>query len=162
MGAPAQARFCAGMPSPAIVCGKPANQVDHVLPVGLGGEDEASNLRAICGHCHERKSAQEYGQIRKRTWRIETGIRRALDSGVCQDCGGRGEVVRRVNPTGAIESANMVTLCRRCSDKRDARRRIERETDAGAKAWMLEVERVRAKNQARTVPASSTLVLRTR
>ena len=67
-----------------------------------------------------------------------------LDSGVCQDCGGRGEVVRRVNPTGAIESANMVTLCRRCSDKRDARRRIERETDAGAKAWMLEVERVRA------------------
>ena len=40
-------------------CGAPASQVDHVLSIGQGGSDDDSNLRAICLHCHAKKTATE-------------------------------------------------------------------------------------------------------
>jgi len=33
-----------------------ANEVDHVVPVFEGGNDELENLRAICSSCHKKKS----------------------------------------------------------------------------------------------------------
>ena len=32
-----------------------ANEVDHVVPVFEGGNDELENLRAICSSCHKKK-----------------------------------------------------------------------------------------------------------
>jgi 5-methylcytosine-specific restriction protein A len=34
------------------VCGAPATEVDHILPVAMGGTHERSNLRGICLECH--------------------------------------------------------------------------------------------------------------
>lgn len=36
-----------------------ASQVDHITPKAQGGTDDESNLQAICGHCHTRKTQQE-------------------------------------------------------------------------------------------------------
>lgn len=36
-----------------------AEQVDHILPLCLGGTDDLSNLEAICPACHQAKTAAE-------------------------------------------------------------------------------------------------------
>jgi 5-methylcytosine-specific restriction protein A len=36
-----------------------ARQVDHIIPKAEGGSDEETNLQAICGPCHQRKSQAE-------------------------------------------------------------------------------------------------------
>ena len=45
---------CVCCDEPMIEC-----EVDHILPVHLGGGDEMDNLRAICVRCHRTKSALE-------------------------------------------------------------------------------------------------------
>ncbi|MEV5319179.1 HNH endonuclease [Streptomyces sp. NPDC052687] len=49
-----QARFSDGR-----LCGAVATDVDHIVP---GDDHSMANLRALCGWCHARKSAQEGGQ----------------------------------------------------------------------------------------------------
>ena len=34
------------------LCGAPATDVDHVIPVSQGGADDPTNLRALCAHCN--------------------------------------------------------------------------------------------------------------
>lgn len=41
-----------------------ANQVDHIIPKARGGTDDPTNLQAICGWCHKKKTANE-GRYRK-------------------------------------------------------------------------------------------------
>ena len=36
-----------------------AEHVDHVVPLGLGGTNEESNLQPLCQACHNRKTANE-------------------------------------------------------------------------------------------------------
>ena len=36
-------------------CGRPANEVDHRMPLALGGTDAMSNLVAACRPCNRRK-----------------------------------------------------------------------------------------------------------
>ena len=36
-------------------CGRPADTVDHVIPVALGGTDTLDNLVAACKRCNSRK-----------------------------------------------------------------------------------------------------------
>lgn len=43
-------------------CGKPASEVDHVIPVARGGTHDDDNLAAICTPHHEAKSEQERRQ----------------------------------------------------------------------------------------------------
>lgn len=43
-----------------------ANEVDHVVPVFEGGQDELENLRAICSSCHRKKTAGEATRARQR------------------------------------------------------------------------------------------------
>jgi 5-methylcytosine-specific restriction endonuclease McrA len=31
-----------------VVCGAPATEVDHIMPVSVDGSDEPANLRAVC------------------------------------------------------------------------------------------------------------------
>lgn len=33
-------------------CGKRAREVDHIVPVSLGGGSDLSNLRSLCRQCH--------------------------------------------------------------------------------------------------------------
>jgi 5-methylcytosine-specific restriction endonuclease McrA len=37
------------------MCGKRADQVDHLIPPWAGGSDEPENLAAACGSCNNRK-----------------------------------------------------------------------------------------------------------
>lgn len=39
-------------------CGRPAEHVDHLMPVSWGGSSDASNLRAACARCNLRKGAR--------------------------------------------------------------------------------------------------------
>lgn len=40
-------------------CGEPANEVDHIVPVTLGGSEGLANLQALCAWHHTRKSRGE-------------------------------------------------------------------------------------------------------
>jgi 5-methylcytosine-specific restriction protein A len=39
------------------LCGNPASEVDHRIPLALGGTDDRWNLRAVCRTCHRRLTA---------------------------------------------------------------------------------------------------------
>jgi len=39
------------------LCGAPATDVDHVLPVSEGGPDDPRNLRALCASCNRSTAA---------------------------------------------------------------------------------------------------------
>ena len=41
------------------ICGNEAAEVDHIVPVRLGGTNDESNLQALCKSCHSRKTAKE-------------------------------------------------------------------------------------------------------
>ena len=34
------------------LCGRPANEVDHIIPLADGGSDVEGNLRALCRACN--------------------------------------------------------------------------------------------------------------
>lgn len=38
------------------LCGARARETDHIVPVSLGGTDDADNLRALCTDCHLRET----------------------------------------------------------------------------------------------------------
>ncbi len=42
-------------------CGDPAVEVDHLVPLRLGGTHDRSNLQALCRSCHSAKTASENG-----------------------------------------------------------------------------------------------------
>lgn len=37
-----------------VLCGRPASEVDHRVPLSLGGDDCEENRRAVCVACHKR------------------------------------------------------------------------------------------------------------
>lgn len=41
------------------ICGRPASEVDHIVPRSRGGADDEDNLQAICSACHAKKTALE-------------------------------------------------------------------------------------------------------
>jgi 5-methylcytosine-specific restriction enzyme A len=47
-----------------VLCGRPATDVDHILPRRRGGSDHETNLQALCASCHARKTNQELRQGR--------------------------------------------------------------------------------------------------
>lgn len=38
-----------------------ATEVDHIVPIHLGGSDDLANLQPLCAPCHAAKTAQEAG-----------------------------------------------------------------------------------------------------
>ncbi len=46
---------------PVCPCGRPATEVDHIVPRRSGGTDEEGNLQAMCHVCHSRKTASQDG-----------------------------------------------------------------------------------------------------
>lgn len=51
---------------PCLALGRvvPGNEVDHVKPKSQGGNDDDTNLQAICNPCHKAKTSRE-GHARK-------------------------------------------------------------------------------------------------
>jgi len=43
---------------PLCKCGRRATEVDHVVPVSLGGLSDQRNLRGLCHECHKLATAQ--------------------------------------------------------------------------------------------------------
>lgn len=41
------------------LCGRPAKEVDHLIPLRMGGADTAANLQPLCRTCHGRKTSGE-------------------------------------------------------------------------------------------------------
>ena len=46
-------------------CGDTANEVDHILELAEGGDNDISNLQVLCTNCHKIKTAA-YNSKRKR------------------------------------------------------------------------------------------------
>ena len=47
--------------NPRCPCGLKATEVDHVVPLRLGGTHDDDNLEALCKPCHSRKTISESG-----------------------------------------------------------------------------------------------------
>ena len=45
---------------------KPAEHVDHIIPLAQGGTHEARNLQPLCHACHSRKTVMEDGGFGRR------------------------------------------------------------------------------------------------
>jgi len=41
---------------PCVVCGKPSDTVDHIVPLSKGGSNELNNLQPMCRSCNSKKS----------------------------------------------------------------------------------------------------------
>jgi hypothetical protein len=47
------------------ICGGPADEIDHVVPLCMGGTNDPANLKPICRDpCHLSKSAREANHVR--------------------------------------------------------------------------------------------------
>jgi 5-methylcytosine-specific restriction protein A len=44
-----------------------ATEIDHIVPLSLGGTYEDSNVCPLCGPCHKAKTAKDMGYRAKRT-----------------------------------------------------------------------------------------------
>jgi 5-methylcytosine-specific restriction protein A len=44
-----------------------AAEVDHIIPIRQGGNNDESNLQALCKACHSRKTATEDGAFGRKT-----------------------------------------------------------------------------------------------
>lgn len=62
----ARDQYCMWFENSHRCCGPP-DEVDHIVPLHLGGTDEDANLRALCRFHHARKSSAE-GNARR--WAI--------------------------------------------------------------------------------------------
>jgi 5-methylcytosine-specific restriction protein A len=38
---------------------------DHIEPLALGGTDDDTNIRCLCGPCHDEVTAEQFGHARK-------------------------------------------------------------------------------------------------
>lgn len=53
-----------------------AEYVDHITPLALGGKDIDTNTRNLCGPCHDKVTAEQFGLREKKTigkdgWPVE-------------------------------------------------------------------------------------------
>jgi hypothetical protein len=41
-----------------VTCGKPADTIDHIIPIARGGTNDLSNLQPMCWECNKKKGAR--------------------------------------------------------------------------------------------------------
>lgn len=44
---------------------RPADVVDHIRPLALGGDDVDDNTRNLCDECHSIRTAEQFGRDKK-------------------------------------------------------------------------------------------------
>lgn len=59
--------LCVAQQPDGLVCNRPATDVDHIVPLRLGGSNQFINLQALCHSCHSRKTAREDGAFKRQT-----------------------------------------------------------------------------------------------
>jgi 5-methylcytosine-specific restriction endonuclease McrA len=47
------------------MCGKAGTDIDHILPVGKGGQPEMDNLQLLCNPCHRQKTGDDWRGVTK-------------------------------------------------------------------------------------------------
>jgi len=48
-----------------VICGKPAEEVDHIVPVSLGGAlFDMDNLQSLCKECHKKKTKEDRKKLK--------------------------------------------------------------------------------------------------
>ncbi len=60
---------------PFCPCGDHATEVDHIIPVSLGGTGDQSNLRPLCHDCHRAETARLRREKAEYAWRRILGTR---------------------------------------------------------------------------------------
>lgn len=49
-----------------VICKKEVSmEVDHVVPVALGGSDSEDNLQGLCVDCHKKKTSQDIEKVKR-------------------------------------------------------------------------------------------------
>jgi len=48
-----------------VKCNKQGLEIDHIIPVALGGTNEISNLQTLCSRCHREKTNKDVEKIAK-------------------------------------------------------------------------------------------------
>jgi hypothetical protein len=61
---------------------EPIFQIDHIVPLRIGGSNRLANLHALCPDCHARKTAREPAMVR-----IVASFRPRLLYALCFLCG---------------------------------------------------------------------------
>lgn len=59
---------------PCELCGVPADTIDHIVPIALGGTDDSDNLRPLCRRCNSTLGGR-VGQARSKARRRRVGRR---------------------------------------------------------------------------------------
>ena len=85
-------------PPPCHRCGKPAESVDHIIPVALGGTDELDNLRPACISCNSRDGARLGNALKARKNRTTSTPKAPRETNRTR----RGETSTRVPLSGAV------------------------------------------------------------
>jgi len=45
-----------------VVCERPAQEIDHIVPLYKGGTNDRENLQPLCIECHKDKTRQDAGK----------------------------------------------------------------------------------------------------
>lgn len=53
--------LCVGIGLDGLKCLRPATDVDHIVPIRMGGSNQFDNLQPLCHACHSRKTVREDG-----------------------------------------------------------------------------------------------------
>lgn len=61
-------------------------QVDHVMPLSVGGSNEPDNLAALCPNCHAKKTQEEDERVR--AFRLAVEDTAGTSAAACWHCGG--------------------------------------------------------------------------
>jgi 5-methylcytosine-specific restriction endonuclease McrA len=64
-------------------CGsKESLEVDHIIPVALGGYEDLDNLQTLCYDCHKKKTVQDNEKVRrvKKTRKYKKKIRTGFET----------------------------------------------------------------------------------
>ncbi len=52
-----------------LACGatQVAVEVDHIIPLSLGGSDDDANTRNLCKYHHDKRTAEQFGRVQRAT-----------------------------------------------------------------------------------------------
>ncbi len=74
-------------------CGRPAQEVDHIVPRALGGSDRRENLQALCSSCHSAKTLRDRDGKRASEIIVVTGAPGAGKTTYCRDAMVEGDAL---------------------------------------------------------------------